>query len=294
MKYITETRLSKDYSCLYQNISSIESNPEKWIKSIAEVSTEDLYDRTLELQVEVTQDEVMKYLVNDPSWEKSQNALDLGCGPGHLFTVLTNYFPKKKYTGIDLNPTFINFAKSYFKDSKISWIQHDIYDFKPKSKFDYVHVRALLQHLPSIPKFLDTLENMVQNRGTVLFLDAAGNESKNVDFLPALPYYQKMFSELANKQRAKGGNRNCLQDMLNIVSEYKFKVLDEKEFFACSTRDSLSDTYFLFTFFVCELLERIYEIKSDRSVYIRELIRWHNHNPNYAQFHGKWVKLEKI
>ncbi len=65
------------------------------------------------------------------------SVLDYGCGLGHLNVYMTlNGYKNVKYSGIDVNPHYINMASMMFKDKNFA--VSDIESVNPESTFDYV------------------------------------------------------------------------------------------------------------------------------------------------------------
>ena len=66
------------------------------------------------------------------------NALDLGCGAG-VFSV---YMAKAGYrvTGVDFIPKALELAAALAKENKVdvNWIQADLFEWNPKTKFDII------------------------------------------------------------------------------------------------------------------------------------------------------------
>ena len=75
--------------------------------------------------------------------EECSNVFDIGCGPGHLINALqmkskrmkskfnvSNFFKKVNYTGIDFNPTAIEYAEKYSRKHRLqtNFIVSDIFD----------------------------------------------------------------------------------------------------------------------------------------------------------------------
>jgi SAM-dependent methyltransferase len=68
--------------------------------------------------------------------------LDVGCGPASLFP----YLPSVDYTGVDLNPASIAFAKKNYAE-RGRFLVGDAADLVPDQRYDIVIVAAILHHL---------------------------------------------------------------------------------------------------------------------------------------------------
>jgi SAM-dependent methyltransferase len=68
--------------------------------------------------------------------------LDVGCGPASLLP----YLPSIDYTGVDLNPASIAFAKKNYAE-RGRFLVGDAADLVPDQRYDIVIVAAILHHL---------------------------------------------------------------------------------------------------------------------------------------------------
>jgi SAM-dependent methyltransferase len=68
--------------------------------------------------------------------------LDVGCGPASLLP----YLPSVDYTGVDLNPASIAFAKKNYAE-RGRFLVGDAADLVPDQRYDIVIVAAILHHL---------------------------------------------------------------------------------------------------------------------------------------------------
>lgn len=67
----------------------------------------------------------------------SKHILDIGCGFGDLNKTLSQKSNNYRYTGIDLVEVLIAEAKKRFNDAHIQFLQQNILEYEPESKFDY-------------------------------------------------------------------------------------------------------------------------------------------------------------
>ena len=101
--------------------------------------------------------------------EKNSNVLDIGCNEGHIGSLLKD---KKncKVTGIDK-----------IKNSNISleeYIQHDLNLGVPSinySKYEYILILDLIEHLNSPEKFLEDLKNKLKNNSQLQIIITTPN-----------------------------------------------------------------------------------------------------------------------
>lgn len=82
--------------------------------------------------------------------------LDVGCGWGDFLTYLNNKGINTKYTGVDINPKFIEICKSEHK--KANFFERDIEKEKfEEDKFDYVFavgITSLMESYDSVKKLI--------------------------------------------------------------------------------------------------------------------------------------------
>ena len=79
--------------------------------------------------------------------------LDFGCAAGHYLKALKRLNKNINYTGFDITPSYIKFAKKYFKeDQNASFDVQSVFKMNKKynKKFDIVFCANVLHHLPSI------------------------------------------------------------------------------------------------------------------------------------------------
>lgn len=74
--------------------------------------------------------------------QKRIRILDVGCGYGGQYQYAKKLGLKVDYTGIDVVPEMIEFAKENLKDAK--FIYADVINFSPKKPFDYVICNGIL------------------------------------------------------------------------------------------------------------------------------------------------------
>ncbi len=102
--------------------------------------------------------------------DKAIDIIDFGCGYGFLGQILLPILPiGSTYTGIDVNDKLINEAKNIFKNTvyKTSFIIKNIYDYKPKKKYDMAICQAFLRHTNKPYELLKKMIDSVKTGGSV-------------------------------------------------------------------------------------------------------------------------------
>ena len=79
-----------------------------------------------------------------------RRAVDLGCGPGHLTTVLSARWPDADVHALDSSPDMVAAARERGIDAELA----DVADWTPSSDTDVVITNAVLQWVPSHPQLL--------------------------------------------------------------------------------------------------------------------------------------------
>jgi len=70
--------------------------------------------------------------------------LDLGCGIGDFYTYLTGRYNKIRYTGIDIVPELIAYAKDIYPNA--NFLCHDILQTDPIDNFDYAFISGMFNN----------------------------------------------------------------------------------------------------------------------------------------------------
>lgn len=100
------------------------------------------------------------------------HVLDVGCGTGELLSVL----PEVRYTGIDLNPAYIDAARKRF-GARGTFVVGDLRDASavPDAGFDVVVCTGVLHHLgdAEVDALLAAVSRVLRPEGRFVSLDAA-------------------------------------------------------------------------------------------------------------------------
>ena len=124
----------------------------------------------LEANFTVIRKTIRDHLGSDPG----RKVLDVACGPG----AFSDLFPKNAYTGVDLNPKYIRFAKENF-EGQFSVQDARALDF-PEGAFDDVLVYGLLHHLDDddVNAVLSGMKRVLRPGGKALFIEDIPTESR--------------------------------------------------------------------------------------------------------------------
>ncbi len=100
--------------------------------------------------------------------------LDVACGPG----AFSDLFPEESYTGIDLNPKYIQYARDNY-EGEFTVQDARALDF-PDGTFDEVLVYGLLHHLSDedVRSVLGGIERVLRPGGRALIIEDIPTESR--------------------------------------------------------------------------------------------------------------------
>ena len=173
--------------------------------------------------------------------EECMNVVDIGCGPGHLINAMQmkSKFSKKivNYTGIDFNPTAIEYSKKYASKHELrtNFIVKDIFDldsdiFKTTNKKVFVMTNGVLHHTKDFLQSLKIcLKSSKSNNSKVYFLiglyhlygrkpfldwfQKLKNQKESNDFL------REEFHSLRGLSNDKRNDESWFQDQVNHPRE---------------------------------------------------------------------------
>lgn len=85
----------------------------------------------------------LEILLKYVDFKKGNSILDFGCGTGYLYKYLQKSGFKIKYTGIDISPEAIKFAKKiYNKENHCNFILANILERNLEKKFDHILING--------------------------------------------------------------------------------------------------------------------------------------------------------
>lgn len=90
-----------------------------------------------------------------------EHVLDIGCGNGFLSYDIITHVRDIKLFGIDLNKSYIKFAKENFQHSNLKFRVGDALTDLPDEKFDVVILSNVLEHLKHRVEFLTQIRSKI-------------------------------------------------------------------------------------------------------------------------------------
>lgn len=100
---------------------------------------------------------------------KFSNIVDVGCGSGHFFRMISNIKPDCSYVGIDINSNYLKIAKNIFKQENAKFIKANSNNlsFIQDNTFDICICYMLM---PFIKNYKTTLKECMRITKNYLFL----------------------------------------------------------------------------------------------------------------------------
>jgi SAM-dependent methyltransferase len=95
-----------------------------------------------------------------------RRVLDAGCGLGRWRSVITEHYPRARYTGIEV---------SEYLCQRLGWTQASIAEYRPRSPFDFVICQGVLQYLDD-REVVAAIDNLTKLCRGALYLEALTEE----------------------------------------------------------------------------------------------------------------------
>jgi ubiquinone/menaquinone biosynthesis C-methylase UbiE len=106
----------------------------------------------------------------------NQSILDIGCGWGRGTHIIKKYFEKCNVTGIDVDPSYIDYAKLHFKEC--NYLQDNFFNTKiKKNSFDFIVSNCSMHFFYNYNVPFNNFKNILKSEGKVLITDIWTNES---------------------------------------------------------------------------------------------------------------------
>lgn len=131
-----------------------------------------------------------------------RRVLDVGCGPG----TNTPFFRDAEYTGIDINPQYIGYARKKFGRNYVV-ADATQYRVPASEKFDFILVNSFLHHIdtPAVVDILSHLRELLAAGGFIHVVEVVIPPQKSLPrlmaqldrgkFVRTFPEWQTLFEE---------------------------------------------------------------------------------------------------
>lgn len=97
-------------------------------------------------------------LLNRNKLIPTNEILDIGCGAGRIIWNFANAFPNSNCTGVDLSEKIIEYAKSKYKNSNLSYLTQEDFDQR-KKQYNLVILADVIEHIEDYIGFLKTIHS---------------------------------------------------------------------------------------------------------------------------------------
>lgn len=118
---------------------------------VGKEQVEEFYDNYIAHQRKVginTRHRIIAKKVKKLGIAPTANILEIGCGIGTLSKLLIRLVPNGHFTGCDISPKSIEYARQFNPDKNAEFICSDMSDFTHSKKFDCVVFPDVLEHIP--------------------------------------------------------------------------------------------------------------------------------------------------
>lgn len=115
--------------------------------------------------------DILEEIEKEP-WE---SLLDAGCGPAPMITLLSDKYPDRHYTGIDLTPKMIEQAQGK-KLPNATFVVGDCENLPfEENSFDVIICANSFHHYPNPQNFFDSVHKVLKPNGRLILRDFTGN-----------------------------------------------------------------------------------------------------------------------
>jgi ubiquinone/menaquinone biosynthesis C-methylase UbiE len=118
--------------------------------------------------------------------EPFQDLLDAGCGPAPMISLLSEKYPNRKYTGLDLTPAMIEQAKQK-NIPNTTFVVGDCENFPfPDNSFDAIICANSFHHYPNPQAFFDSVQRCLRPNGKLILRDMSSNNKLVLWFMDSI------------------------------------------------------------------------------------------------------------
>src|SRR5215470_547020 len=158
------------------------------------------WDSLLAYQVDLAFPQELKFLASLKAWRDATSVLDAGCGNGYYVSRLHEFFPEKRYFGVDISPELVAIAAGRYRNIAVTLA--DFTQYTPDRRFDLIVMRFLVQHLKDFGAILDAADRLLTPTGRLLIIESDLAASGHHPELPALTEMLYTFARVSGEQGA--------------------------------------------------------------------------------------------
>jgi SAM-dependent methyltransferase len=245
----------------------------------------ELWRRLMCLQTDLAQPLELACFFNSPAWDLAVNVLDAGTGNAYYLRRLAAYFPDKRYIGIDTDRDHIAEAARGLTvkadDGPAVPIELAVADvLQLRTTHDAILARLLIQHLPSITQFLESMQRAVRPGGVLIVIESSDERRR---FVPALPSLTAFFEAFRAERRAGGCDRDAGQALVERVGEFGFAVEASTMLTVPSTLTGHKDLFLHTYLTVLDVVRTNFHLRWDYEKVAAELRMWAASPRSYTQ-----------
>ncbi|BBO66205.1 hypothetical protein DSCA_01350 [Desulfosarcina alkanivorans] len=236
--------------------------------------------------------EISAYYMS-PSWIRTaETVLDVGTGNGCFLNMVSEHFPGKSYTGVDISKELIEKA---IRDQGTSNITYKVQNyFDVENRFDFVVMRLFWQHLTlkEVTEALAKLEEITRPGSTVLISDSW--DAARI-FEPDLPEFRKIISAYTQQQIENDKDRDIVERLLKeFAQRHRWKVESDLKIIMPSTvNDNLKLFHRAYSLWI-KLFECLGDLNIDYAAARQELENWKKDFSAYTQAGLRIIRLERL
>ena len=126
--------------------------------------------------------DILKELEKEPF----QDLLDAGCGSAPMISLLSEKYPDRKYTGLDLTPAMIEQAKQK-NIPNTTFVVGDCENFPfPDNSIDSIICANSFHHYPNPQAFFDSIKRCLRPNGKLILRDLSSNNKLVLWFMDSI------------------------------------------------------------------------------------------------------------
>lgn len=197
----------------------------RFLDTTAKQAADD-WDELLTSQVDLTIAAELAMLFEFDFWNRAHSVVDAGCGNGYYLSKIAEFFPDKRYLGIDISPALVTSAAAKHPD-----LDFRVADFfaAPQRNTDVLIMRYLVQHLGDFGAILRQARRALRPGGAMIIIESDLARSL---MRPIPPEFYRMLITYHEVSASDGGLKGkLLTDLPGMVAETgeAWRVTGEKE-----------------------------------------------------------------
>jgi SAM-dependent methyltransferase len=249
-----------------------------WTSEIEELEA---WDALLRCQAEMTIPLELPHYFMSRRWQEVSHVVDLGSGMGHYLNQLARAFPSKRYTGVDSNAAYIALAKERYPQEGPGGISFRTQDlFEVSGPVPCIIARLVAQHLPSLPRFLSKVRELLENGG--LFISVEPNDQLRI-FEPPMPGLLELYSAFEEEQLRLGLHRDAALRMARLAPAHGFSLDYEADVAVPSTLPGYRALFLEFQRLILTIFRKEFEVPAAYDRLDADLARWQATPNAFAQ-----------